>query len=163
MNYCPDWLYEACVTSATADFVQMDMPLEAISKAYQKALGDDYVLIDTSDFSHTIEDMVRCLDDMGAGENAYNLCLHFSFFRLKFVSIKEERKIKGWFSSSASGDKSPRFSREQTIKKFKAFMVSERHGQMPHMPANWNPRQETEIAVFERLSGISMSPLDIFS
>lgn len=163
MNYCPDWLYDCCVASATADFLQMDMPLQAVSIAYQKALAEDYALIDASDFANTIQEVVLFLNEAEAGENAYNLCLHFSFFRLKFTSINDERKIKGWFGSAISGDKSPKFSGEQTIKKFKAFLVSERHGQMPKMPVNWNPRQESEIDVFQRLAGISMNPLDIFS
>ena len=163
MNYCPDWLYECCVASATADFLQMDVPLQAICVAYQKSLSEDYTTIDASDFASTIEEMVIFLNELDAGANAYDLCLHFCFFKLKFISVNEERKVKGWFGSSISGDKSPQFSSEKTIKKFKAFLVSYRHGQMPKMPMNWNPRQESEIGVFQRLAKMNISPLDIFS
>ena len=56
---------------------------------------------------------------------------------MKFDGIKGERKLKGIFGNAFTGDKSKKYSAEETVKNFKAFVFALRSGTIEKAPVGW--------------------------
>jgi len=66
------------------------------------------------------------------------------FNRLKFDGIKGERKLKGIFGNAFTGDKKKKYSVEETVKNFKAFVFAIRAGTVEKAPVGWSIKNEDQ-------------------
>ena len=162
MNFCPDWLFDACCGSAVDDFLRNELPSEVIAEKYASVLRDTYEGFDAGEIVNAIELMTLTLNDIEAGEEAAIYAIGFSFFRIRYKSAKEERKIKGFFSSQVDGEKKILYSAEKATKRFKAYIFSRRNSQVVAAPLGWSFAEEKEIDILNKISRKSLNILDLF-
>ena len=94
-----------------------------MSDRYSKGLTEHYRQVSEVEISHPAEEILRFLSEQKKPQyEAHEKANFFVFNRLKFDGIKGERKLKGIFGNAFTGDKKKKYSVEETVKNFKAFV-----------------------------------------
>lgn len=158
MNYCPDWIFDACTSRAAQDFLTLEMPLNAVGKKYAGGLSEVYTEVRLEEIVAGAEDIVRFLAEVDAGDASADILRGFTYYRVKFEGLNKPRKLKSMFSSADDAVKEKKYSAEEAVKKFKAYVFAVRSDSAPIAPAGWKIEDETEL---EHLSAVAARPLSI--
>ena len=70
MSYCPKWVFEAACAHAAYEFLSRQIDLNTVSSGYAAVLSGFYQTINNAEVASVIEQMLRFLDDLDAGEAA---------------------------------------------------------------------------------------------
>lgn len=162
MNYCPDWVFEACLARAAQDFLTLELPIVAICKKYSSGLSENYSEVRVEELSAGSEEIVRFLAEVEAGDAAADMLRGFSFYRIKFEGLNKPRKLKSMFSSALDPVKEKKYSAEETLKKFKAYVFALRSQSAPTAPAGWKIEDEEDLDHVAEVAKRSVNILDGF-
>jgi len=162
MSFCPDWMFDACIARAAQDFLTFELPLMAVSKKYANGLSEAYSEVRPEEIVAGAEEIVRFLGEVDAGDAAADILRGFSYYRLKFEGFNKPRKLKSMFSSADDPVKEKKYSAEESVKKFKAYVFALRSDSAPTAPAGWKIEDETELAHLSEVASRSVNILDSF-
>ena len=136
--FSPEFVFEICVGMAMHDFLCKDLPMAFVSQHYSSALSEHYRSISEEEISYPAEQILRFVSEQKKPQHeAHDKANFFIYNRLKFDGIKGERKLKGIFGNAFTGDKSKKYSAEETVKNFKAFVFALRSGTIEKAPVGW--------------------------
>ena len=123
MNYCPAWIYDSIIAQTAYDFLANDAPLILSANKFVNALAKKYEL-NSDEVSACSEEMIRFLSEVEADEESANLLLGFCFFRVRFEAQNVKRKMNPMFGSVDARDKSRKYSGDESLKRFKAYVFA---------------------------------------
>ena len=143
--FTPEFVYEICVGLAIHDFLTKDLPMQIVSDRYSKGLTEYYRQVSEVEISHPAEEILRFLSEQKKPQyEAHEKANFFVFNRLKFDGIRGERKLKGIFGNAFTGDKKKKYSVEEKVKNFKAFVFAIRAGTVEKAPVGWSIKNEDQ-------------------
>jgi len=162
MQFCPDWIFDAVMARTGEEFLAGELPLNALASKYAKGLSEKYSEIRNEELSQGVEDLVRFLGEVDAGDEAVNFLRGFSYFKLRFESSNKPRKMKPLFGTVDEPVKARGYTTEETVKKFKAYVFALRSNSAPLAPAGWRIEDENELSHLAGVAARSVSLLDGF-
>jgi len=134
--FCPSWVYSATCALTAQRYLGESLGLEAFASKYASVLADRYSDISYEMVLDTSESYLRQMMDAGV-EDASEILESYAYNRITFDKNGAPRKIKGFFSSSLDGLKTPDVSAESAAKEFKPFIYMYRTKPELAMPAGW--------------------------
>lgn len=162
MQFCPDWIFDAAMSRCAEEFLASDLPVSALAKKYAAGLSEKYSEVKLEELVNGVENVVRFLDEVQAGEDAVKFLRGFCFFRLKFEAANKQRKLRPIFGAAEDPVKTQTYSAEETVKRIKAYVFALRSNSAPLAPAGWDVTQETDLPNFVEIASRSVSILDGF-
>ena len=162
MTFCPDWIFDAAMARSAEEFLAGEVPLHAIASKYAKGLSEKYSEVRIDELSQGVEDLVRFLGEVDAGDEAVNFLRGFTYFRLRFEAANKPRKLRVLFGSADDPVKVKGYSTEDTVKKFKAYVFALRSNSAPLSPAGWRIEDETDLEHLAEVASKTVSILDGF-
>lgn len=133
---CPMWVYSAVCALVAQRFLAENISLEAFSTKYAEVLAERYKDINQEMVLDTAETYLRHLMEAEV-EDASEILESFSYNRIKFDQAGAPRRIKGFFSSSLEGVKTPEVNSQASAKEFKPFIYMFRTKPDLAKPAGW--------------------------
>ena len=70
MSFCPKWVFEAACSAAAAEYLSRQLDLNTVANGYSAVLSEFYQPINPQEVASVIEQMLRFLDELDAGETA---------------------------------------------------------------------------------------------
>ena len=137
-EFCPQWVYTACIGLVVKDFIKKDIPLDLISIKYSKELSEKYDEVNPIQMASISEDIVRVLAEVEAGAEAVNYISGFIYFTVNFESIGKTRTRKKFLGSIFDGEKELNYDERAIVRSFKSYMYSLRSGTAPTAPSGWS-------------------------
>ena len=127
MLFCPKWVFEASCAAAAVEYLSRQLDLNAVASGYSAILSDFYQPVTAPEVAGVIEQMLRFLDELDAGETAATLATGFCYNRITFDQPNKPRKLKGLFGSADEGVKAREHSAENAFrnKKHKYYILEE--------------------------------------
>ena len=162
MQFCPDWIFDAVMARTAEDFLAGDLPLNSLASKYSAGLSEKYSEVRNEELSQGVEDLVRFLGEVEAGDEAVNFLRGFSYFKLHFEGSNKPRKMKPLFGAVDEPVKVKAYATEETVKKFKAYVFALRSNSAPLAPAGWRIEDDNELAHLAEVASRSVSLLDSF-
>lgn len=162
MEFCPDWLFDAALANTAADFLKGEMPLSSLAKKYASGLSEKYDEVRVEEISAGVEEVVRFLGEVEAGEEAVNFLRGFAYFRLYFEGNNKPRKMKMLFGNIDDPVKVKSYASDEAVKKFKAYVFALRSESAPLAPPGWQAEDVKELEHFAEVASRSVSLLDGF-
>jgi len=162
MQFCPDWIFDAVMARTAEEFLAGELPLNALASKYAKGLSEKYSEVRSEELSRGVEDLVRFLGEVDAGDEAVNFLRGFSYFKLRFEGSNKPRKMKPLFGTVDEPVKARAYAAEETVKKFKAYVFALRSNSAPLAPAGWRIEDESELSHLAGVAARSVSLLDGF-
>ena len=160
MSYCPKWVFEAACGHAASEFLSRQLDLHTVASGYASILSSFYKPINQAEIAYVIEQMLRFLDDLDAGEAAAPLPIGFCHNKI-FVELPHKpRKLKGLLGSADDPTKNQEHGAELAIKSFKAYVYALRNEVSEMAPPGWELSNVEESEVFQKLANQTLSPLD---
>ena len=160
MSYCPKWVFEAACAHAAFEFLSRQIDLNTVSSGYAAVLSSFYQTISNAEVASVIEQMLRFLDDLDAGEAAAPLAIGFCHNKIFFEQTNKPRKMKGLLGSADDPVKKPEHNAELAFKSFKAYVYALRNEVAEMAPPGWNLANVEDSEVFKKLADQNLSPLD---
>ena len=160
MNHCPDWIFDVVACVAAREFLQSPLSLDSVSGKFQKGMAANYDSIEPVHLVTAAEQVLITLNEANAGEAAITILEGFCYFRLSYEMSKVPRKISGIFANALKGDKEPRYTADDTRKRFKAYLFAMRNGGMPMPPQEWSLEKDETIPDLKQLIVAKASILD---
>jgi len=162
MQFCPDWIFDAVMARTAEEFLAGELPLNALASKYAKGLSEKYSEVRNDELSQGVEDLVRFLNEVNAGDEAVNFLKGFSYYKLRFEGSNKPRKMKPLFGSVDEPVKVKAYSTEEAVKKFKAYVFALRSNSAPLAPAGWRIEDEGELGHLVDVASRAISILDGF-
>lgn len=160
MAKCPDWIFDICCANVADSFLTNSHPLDMSAKHYCDGLAPHYELLDPASVSGSAEDMLRFLNEINAGEDAVDLLVGFTFYRLNFETFNKKRNLKPLFGNPEDGVDSVKHL--ELLKRFKAYVFGLRSNTAPKHPAGWRIHADIEhLPVLNALFSKPINPLDL--
>ena len=78
MSFCPKWVFEAACSAAAAEYLSRQLDLNTVANGYAAVLSEFYQPINPQEVAGVIEQMLRFLDELDAGETAAPLATGFA-------------------------------------------------------------------------------------
>lgn len=160
MSFCPKWVFEAACGYAVSEFLSRQIDLNTVSNGYASVLSSFYQNINPAEVASVIEQILRFLDELDAGESAAPLATGFCYYKISFEQPNKPRKLKGLFGSADDPVKSREHSSEAAVKAFKAYVYALRNEVAELAPSGWKLSDAEESEVFQKLATQNLSPLD---
>ena len=160
MSFCPKWVFEAACSAAAAEYLSRQLDLNTVANAYSAILSEFYQPVKPEEVAVVIEQMLRFLDELEAGETAAPLATGFCYYKITFEQLNKPRKLKGLFGSADEGVKAREHSAEATVKAFKAYIYSLRNDVVESAPPGWKLDDIDGSEVFAKIASQTISPLD---
>ena len=160
MSFCPKWVFEAACSAAAAEYLSRQLDLNTVANAYSAVLSEFYQRVDPQEVASVIEQMLRFLDELDAGETAASIAMGFCYYKITFEQPNKPRKLKGLFGSADEGVKAREYSVVATVKAFKAYIYSLRNEIAELAPVGWKLADVEGSTVFEKMANQTISPLD---
>ena len=160
MSFCPKWVFEAACSAAAAEYLSRQLDLNTVANGYAAVLSEFYQPINPQEVAGVIEQMLRFLDELDAGETAAPLATGFCYYKISFEQPNKPRKLKGLFGSADEGVKAREHSAEAAVKAFKAYIYSLRNEVAELAPAGWKLADVDGSEVFSKMASQTISPLD---
>ena len=160
MEHCPDWIFDVTACAVAREFLGSPFSLDSVAQKFQKGMAEHYALIELHHFVVSAEQILLTLNDAEAGEDATIFIEGFCYFRLNFEMDKTPRKITGLFGSGLKGDKEPRYSADNSRKRFKAYLFAMRNNGMPVPPQGWSMEKNDKFPALAQLVQTKASILD---
>ena len=160
MSFCPKWVFEAACAAAAAEYLSRQIDLSTVANGYVATLSKFYQPIAAQEVAGVIEQMLRFLDELDAGETAAPLATGFCYNKIRFEQPNKPRKLKGMFGSADEPVKTREHSTDAAVKSFKAYVYSLRNQVVELAPAGWKLTDVEDSEVFEKLASQNLSPLD---
>ena len=160
MSFCPKWVFEAACSAAAAEYLSRQLDLNTVANGYAAVLSEFYQPINPQEVAGVIEQMLRFLDELDAGETAAPLATGFCYYKISFEQPNKPRKLKGLFGSADEGVKAREHSVEATVKAFKAYIYSLRNEIAELAPTGWTLADVDGSEVFAKMASQNISPLD---
>ena len=108
-------------------------------------MTEHYRQVSEVEISHPTEEILRFLSEQKKPQyEAHDKANFFIYNRLKFDGIRGERKLKGIFGNAFTGDKKKKYSAEETVKNFKAFVFAMRAATVDKAPVGWTIKNEDQ-------------------
>ena len=161
MAHCPGFMFDVAAARTAAEFLSSEIGLESFSQKYFEAFAERYEEIIQDDINGAAEGMLQFLADIEAGENAVDLLLSFTYFRIYFEGPGRPRKTKPMFGSIEDPAKTKEWSKEGAPKAFRAFVFGLRSNTVPKAPVGWLLENEEATPVLAKLAGEKLSLIDI--
>lgn len=159
MNYCPAWIYDTIIAQTAYDFLANDAPLVLSANKFVNALAKKYEPLASDEVSACSEEMIRFLSEVEADEESANLLLGFCFFRVRYQAQNVKRKMNPMFGSVDVGDKSRKYSGDDALKRFKAYVFAWRSKTAILSDPGWKLSNET---ILEELSKAAAQKISVF-
>ena len=160
MSFCPKWVFEAACAAAAAEYLSRQIDLSTVANGYVATLSKFYQPIAAQEVAGVIEQMLRFLDELDAGETAAPLATGFCYNKIMFEQPNKPRKLRGMFGSADEPVKTREHSTDAAVKSFKAYVYSLRNQVVELAPAGWKLADVEDSEVFEKLASQNLSPLD---
>ena len=160
MSFCPKWVFEASCAAAATEYLSSHLDLNTVASGYAATLSEFYQPIAADEFARAIEQMLRLLDELNAGEEAATIVIGFCYNKITFDQPNKPRKLKGIFGSADEPVKAREYSADGAFKSFKAYVYSLRNQVVELAPVGWKLAEVEESDVFIKLSSQKLSPLD---
>ena len=160
MLFCPKWVFEASCAAAAVEYLSRQLDLNAVASGYSAMLSDFYQPVTAPEVAGVIEQMIRFLDELDAGETAAPLVTGFCYNKIAFDQPNKPRKLKGLFGSADEGVKAREHSAENAVKSFKAYIYSLRNDVVGLAPTGWKLSDVEGSNVFQKMASQNISPLD---
>ena len=160
MSFCPKWVFEAACGHAVSEFLSRQIDLNSVSSGYAAALSSFYQNISPAEVASVVEQVLRFLDDLDAGESAAPLAIGFCYNKISFEQPNKPRKLRGLLGSADDPVKSREHSAEGAVKSFKAYVYALRNEVAELAPSGWKLSDVEESEVFQKLATQKISPLD---
>ena len=160
MSFCPKWVFEAACSAAAAEYLSRQLDLNTVANGYAAVLSEFYQPINPQEVAGVIEQMLRFLDELDAGETAAPLATGFCYYKISFEQPNKPRKLKGLFGSADEGVKAREHSAEAAVKAFKAYIYALRNEVAELAPAGWKLADVDGSEVFAKMASQTISPLD---
>ena len=160
MSFCPKWVFEAACAAAAAEYLSRQIDLSTVANGYAATLSKCYQPIAAQEVAGVIEQMLRFLDELDAGETAVPLATGFCYNKIMFEQTNKPRKLKGMFGSADEPVKTREHGTDAAVKSFKAYVYSLRNQVVELAPAGWKLADVGDSEVFEKLASQNLSPLD---
>lgn len=157
--YCPSWVFSAVCSLTAQRFLAESLGLEALAAKYASELSARYSDITSEMVLDTSEGYLRHLMEAEV-EDGFEILQAYSFNQLTVDKGGVPRKIKGFFSSSLDGQKTPEIIPEVAIKQFKPFIFMYRSKPELAVPAGWNWSMIEDGDWLKTLPEIEVSFLD---
>ena len=103
MAKCPDWIFDICCSKVGDNFLTNSHPLDMSARHFSDNLASSYDLVEPVTISESAESMLRFLSEIDAGEDAVELLIGFSFYRLNFETFNKKRNLKPLFGNPEIG------------------------------------------------------------
>ena len=156
---CPSWVFSAVCSLTAQRFLAESLGLEAFAAKYASELSDRYSDITREMVLDTSEGYLRHLIEAEV-EDGFEILQAYSFNQLTVDKGGVPRKIKGFFSSTLDGQKTPEIIPEVAIKQFKPFIFMYRSKPELAVPAGWNWSMIEDGDWLKTLPEIEVSFLD---
>ena len=160
MSFCPKWVFEAACSAAAAEYLSRQLDLNTVANGYSAILSEFYQPINPQEVASVVEQMLRFLDELDAGETAASIAMGFCYYKITFEQPNKPRKLKGLFGSADEGVKAREYSVVATVKAFKAYIYSLRNEVAELAPAGWQLADVDGSEVFAKMASQTISPLD---
>ena len=160
MSYCPKWVFEAACAHAASEFLSRQIDLNTVSSGYSAVLSSFYQTINNAEVASVIEQMLRFLDELNAGETAAPLAIGFCHNKIFYEQPNKPRKLRGLFGSADEPVKKVEHSAEAAFKSFKAYVYALRNEVAELAPPGWKLSDIEESDVLQKLANQNLSPLD---
>ena len=160
MSFCPKWVFEAACSAAAAEYLSRQLDLNTVANGYSAVLSEFYQPINSQEVASVIEQMLRFLDELDAGETAAPLATGFCYNKIAFEQPNKPRKLRGLFGSADEGVKVREHSAEAAVKSFKAYIYSLRNEVAGLAPDGWKLADLEGSDVLHKLASQNLSPLD---
>ena len=158
--YCPDWIFEIICAEVAALFLKNDVALALGAGKYASGLSNQYEEFSADEVAMLSEDMVRLLGELNAGETAVLLLNGFAYFRLYYAFQGTKRNLSPMFGSATSGTKEKEYGRQDSFKRFKAYIFAYRSEKAILAPSNWSLASQAEIEFLAEIAKKNTNPLD---
>ena len=162
MSYCPKWVFEAACGHAVSEYLSRQIDLNTVSSGYASVLSSFYQTISPAEVASVIEQILRFLDDLDAGESAAPLAIGFCYNKISFEQSNKPRKLRGLLGSADDPVKSREHSAEAAVKAFKAYVYALRNDVAELAPSIWKLSDVEESAVFQKLAKQNFKPTRFF-
>ena len=126
MSYCPKWVLKQHVPTLPLNFLAVKSTLTPSPSGYAAVLSSFYQTINNA-VASVIEQMLRFLDDLNAGETAAPLAIGFCHNKIFYEQPNKPRKMKGLFGSADEPVKNLEHSADAAFKSFKAYVYALRN------------------------------------
>ena len=136
--YCPTWIYSSICALVGKRYLSEEVSLEALSAKYASELANNFPEISADMVLVTTEGFLRYLIDAEVSDDAAEILESYAYNRLSFEVSGSPRKIKGYFSSTLAGVKTPEISAEAVAKSFKPFIYMYKSKPEMAAPAGWS-------------------------
>ena len=153
-------MFEAACSAAAAEYLSRQLDLKTVANGYSAILSEFYQPVKHEEVAVVIEQMLRFLDELEAGETAAPLAIGFCYYKITFEQTNKPRKLKGLFGSADEGVKVREHSAEAAVKAFKAYIYSLRNEVVESAPPGWKLDDVEGSEVFARMASQTISPLD---
>ena len=160
MSFCPKWVFEASCAAAATEYLSSHLDLNTVASGYAATLSEFYQPIAADELARAIEQMLRLLDELGAGEDAATIVIGFCYNKITFDQPNKPRKLKGIFGSADEPIKIREYSADGAFKSFKAYVYSLRNEVVELAPVGWKLAEVEESDVFRKLASQKLNPLD---
>ena len=157
--YCPTWVFSAVCSLTAQRFLAGSVGLEAFAAKYADELSSRYRDITPEMVEDTSEGFLRHLMEAEV-EDGFEILQAYSFNQLTFEKSGAPRKIKGFFSSTLEGQKTPEVVPDETIKQFKPFIFMYRSKPDLATPAGWTWKMIEDGDWLTTLPEVEVSFLD---
>ena len=131
-----------------------------MANGYSAVLSEFYQPINPQEVAGVIEQMLRFLDELDAGETAAPLATGFCYYKISFEQPNKPRKLRGLLGSADDPVKSREHGAEAAVKAFKAYVYALRNEIAELAPAGWQLSDVEESEVLQKLATQNLSPLD---
>ncbi|CRK76136.1 hypothetical protein NIG5292_02193 [Nereida ignava] len=157
--YCPSWVFSAVCSLTAQRFLAESLGLEAFAAKYASELSARYSDITAEMVLDTSEGYLRHLMEAEV-EDGFEILQAYSFNQLTVDKGGVPRKIKGFFSSTLDGQKTPEIIPEVAIKQFKPFIFMYRAKPDLAVPAGWTWNMIEDGDWLKTLPEVDVSFLD---
>jgi hypothetical protein len=161
MPHCPDFMFDVAAARTASEFLSSEIGLEAFSEKYFQGFCELYEEITHEEINAAAEAMLQFLAEIEAGEDAVDLLISFTYFRIYFEGPNRPRKTKPLFGTIEDPVKIKGWSKDSASKSFRAFVFGWRSNTVPHAPTGWLLEAEEATPVLAKLAAEKLSLLDI--
>ena len=160
MSFCPKWVFEVACAAAATEYLSRQLDLNTVANGFSAVLSEFYQPVNALEVASVVEQMLRFLDELNAGETAAPLTTGFCYYKITFDQPNKPRKLKGLFGSADEGVKAREHSADAAVKSFKAYIYSLRNEVVELAPAGWKLADVEESEVLAKMASQNISPLD---
>ena len=161
-SYIPEWVFNLSCGMIASEFLTKNLTLHVISKKYSESISKEYNLVDPESFEEVAEQFLLLLNELEVGPQSIDFLNGYCCYKLNFVNPKTRRNLKGIFNKELKGTSSIEYSKPKALKTFKAYIFSQRSGQMEFAPAGWTIDKDITIDFLNAIPGTEIGIEKLF-